>query len=151
MMLLRRRAAMKWAGVVLCAVMLVSWGASRWFLINITNVGEYSTLAQLSAGEVSVTWFQGRARHWPGPGWHIEGERRIPEWRWKVRWSTELRIQQIAVPLYLPLAVLALPTVWLFYRDRRSVRWSREGRCAGCGYDLSGVSGKCPECGRDDR
>ena len=53
------------------------------------------------------------------------------------------------VPLWLPCAVAVVSTAFLFYRDRRSARRSREGRCVGCGYDLSGVSAKCPECGRE--
>jgi hypothetical protein len=57
--------------------------------------------------------------------------------------------EMAAVPLLYLSALLAVPTAWLFHRDRRRVRWSREGRCVGCGYDLSGVSGKCPECGKE--
>lgn len=34
---------------------------------------------------------------------------------------------------------------------RGLVRWRRKGRgmCVWCGYDLKGLGGKCPECGRD--
>lgn len=32
-------------------------------------------------------------------------------------------------------------------RLRRRAR-SGPGRCRGCGYDLAGISGPCPECGR---
>ena len=32
----------------------------------------------------------------------------------------------------------------------KRARWKRAGRCAHCGYDLTGnVSGKCPECGTE--
>lgn len=40
------------------------------------------------------------------------------------------------------LPVLGLPAL------RRSAR-RRRGRCLGCGYDLSGGTGQCPECGRE--
>jgi hypothetical protein len=128
--------------------MLASWGASRWFLINVTHVGEYSALAQVVSGEIRVLWFPGWARHWPGPGWHIDGRRCAPAWSWKVGWGAELGTSHVTVPLYIPFALSALPTAFLFYRDRRSVRWAREGRCVWCGYDLSGVRGPCPECGK---
>lgn len=36
---------------------------------------------------------------------------------------------------------------WSRRQDRPEV-WTSQGRCAGCGYDLTGnVSGRCPECG----
>jgi hypothetical protein len=73
-------------------------------------------------------------------------------WAWRPSTQVAATVPTITitwVPLYIPFTLLALPTAWIFYRDRRSVRWRREGRCLGCGYDLSGVSGKCPECGRE--
>ena len=51
----------------------------------------------------------------------------------------------IVCPIWIILIIIALPTAYLFYRDRRYPR----GHCQGCGYDLTGnVSGVCPECGR---
>ena len=49
-----------------------------------------------------------------------------------------------------PILPLAILTAWLFYRDRRNVRWAETGRCVGCGYDLSGLpaGAGCPECGK---
>lgn len=41
--------------------------------------------------------------------------------------------------------VISVPRIVAF---ARGVRWSRTGRCAQCGYSLSGTVGKpCPECG----
>jgi hypothetical protein len=48
-------------------------------------------------------------------------------------------------PLWTPLALLTLVTAALWWRERRPFP---PGRCATCGYDLTGnVSGRCPECG----
>jgi len=48
------------------------------------------------------------------------------------------------VPLWLPLVIVAIPTIWLWWRDRRVP----PGHCQNCGYDLTGnVTGRCPECG----
>jgi hypothetical protein len=51
----------------------------------------------------------------------------------------------IALPFWLPAAIIGLATAFLLYRDRRRIR---PGCCRSCGYDLTGnVSGICPECG----
>jgi hypothetical protein len=51
---------------------------------------------------------------------------------------------ECALPLWLPFLVIVIPTVFLFWSDRRI----RFGRCQRCRYDLSGnMSGACPECG----
>ena len=55
-----------------------------------------------------------------------------------------------SAPLWV-LLLLAVPAVAMLYRNRRTVRWAREGRCAGCGYDLRGSPLRCPECGRPAR
>ena len=52
-----------------------------------------------------------------------------------------------AVPLW-PLMLAAAPAAISMYRNRRSVRWAREGRCRSCGYDLRETPDRCPECGR---
>ena len=54
------------------------------------------------------------------------------------------------LPIWWSLPLLSLPpvlTLWLHRRATRR-RLIREGRCVGCGYDLRGSPGRCPECGR---
>ncbi len=47
------------------------------------------------------------------------------------------------VPLWAPLLAIAIPTAWLWRRDRRHP----PGHCQRCGYDLTGnVTGVCSEC-----
>ena len=51
----------------------------------------------------------------------------------------------MSCPLWLPLLLIAAPTFWLFYTDRRAKPW----QCAKCRYDLRGIdTNKCPECGK---
>jgi hypothetical protein len=50
------------------------------------------------------------------------------------------------LPLWLPLVLVALPTLVLWWLERRPYP---AGRCQQCGYDLTvNESGRCPECGR---
>ena len=52
----------------------------------------------------------------------------------------------LCLPLWLPLAVVLLPTLASAFLLRRHAR--RPGHCPACGYDLTGnVTGRCPECG----
>ncbi len=56
----------------------------------------------------------------------------------------------LVVPFWWSLPLLSLPPLLtlLLYRRSTGRRLIREGRCAGCGYDLRGSPGRCPECGR---
>jgi len=56
------------------------------------------------------------------------------------RWG----FQGMAISLWVPLLIVAVPTVLLWWSDRQFP----EGHCQNCGYSLTGnVSGRCPECG----
>ncbi len=51
----------------------------------------------------------------------------------------------VAVPFWLPFAVCAGPTAYLWWRRGRRIP---PGHCRNCGYNLTGnVSGRCSECG----
>ena len=64
----------------------------------------------------------------------------------KTGFSTEQYIINFILPVWLPLVLLCVPTVF-FWRSARRSR-TRPGHCARCSYDLTGnVSGKCSECG----
>lgn len=45
-------------------------------------------------------------------------------------------------------AIMAAPAVLVWVVTRFRVR---DGHCAQCGYDLAGVTGRCPECGKSVR
>ena len=51
----------------------------------------------------------------------------------------------LVMPLWICLVITAVPTGYLWWRDRRRIP---PGHCRKCGYNLTGnVSGVCPECG----
>jgi len=56
-----------------------------------------------------------------------------------------VRWQVFYFPLWIPFLIFALPTAFVWYRDRRRIP---VGHCGRCGYDLTkNESGVCPECG----
>ncbi len=58
--------------------------------------------------------------------------------------TTKRWTQRVTLPLWLLLLLIAIPTAFLWWRDRPP----KPGHCP-CGYDLTGnVSGVCPECGQ---
>ena len=53
-------------------------------------------------------------------------------------------LSRLMIPFWLPLLATAIPTVWLWRRDRRHPR----DHCQWCGYNLMGnVTAVCSECG----
>lgn len=56
----------------------------------------------------------------------------------------------IVMPYWFVLLVIALatmPSAIGVRRERRRGRRARAGLCIGCGYDIRGIDGRCPECG----
>ena len=154
---------MKWIAVGALVLLATCWLAGGWLSVLLEyTAGSQSWTVQLGGGIVATCHAEFGTVPPPSPdGWHYEwrskgsqaiGWKLIPAYKDFSIPQARVQIRVLEVPLYIPFALLALPTAFLFYRDyrdRRSVRWAREGRCVGCGYDLSGVSGKCPECGRE--
>jgi hypothetical protein len=150
----RYRSVMKWIGVALCALTLVGWKLTAETGVGIecwTTRTEWEVSIHGGVLELSRRY----AHYWDtlsgwGYTWDITSSapsrRYVPS---LTRFSKGSRTDYwLYVPLYIPLALIAVPSAWLFYRDQRASCRARAGCCVGCGYDLSGVSTKCPECGR---
>ncbi len=159
---MRRRSRLlrvaKWGGVVVCAVIAITLIVSRWYWIAWTHSQGY-VLA--SGGVATSVWFQPGLGPWTtyyGNGVTLKTTKSglvavpssgppalrlwIPSYQ---IWSSDPYEVTVSFPLWVPFIPFAIPTAFLFYRDRRR---PRPGHCP-CGYDLTGnESGTCPECGR---
>lgn len=164
----RLAAVLKWAGAGLCVLAFAGWVWSRGYGGGVSHYKDgVSRGVGLQWGCFLLVRARAPLEHPNGLTWGY-GES-VPRWHWLPRWDSYPGSASLAqltppgqpsnsvaeIPLYIPFALIALPTCWLFYRDRRTVRWTRAGLCAGCGYDIAGlVAGRaggiavCPECGK---
>jgi len=71
----------------------------------------------------------------------LSGDGKLPGAFGQSRW--------IAVPYLTPLLPCAALPVMMLAGALRPRRRRRQGLCRQCGYDLRGVTEKCPECGTD--
>ena len=141
----RLRSTIKWSGAVATVLLLVVWVGSRWWAcsIGIPHAGN------VNMGGGSLT-FQGtnsaslrpNAFSWSGP------HRNIMAFEWWFHYHRLSRagetITLVFIPVWALVVLTAVPTAWLWCRDRRRA----PGLCIKCGYDLRGTDHKvCPECG----
>ncbi|HZW06481.1 MAG TPA: hypothetical protein VFF65_05105 [Phycisphaerales bacterium] len=97
--------------------------------------------------------YGGNGGGYSAPGFHVlwpsapEGYgpelHRLPKMGGGVNWG-------FTVPLWMPATAAALPLAacWtIAYRRRRA--WRTAGLCPVCAYDLTGITGPCPECGKE--
>ncbi len=163
-----RRCCWKWMGTSGCIITILAAAACTiWLTVGIGIGGRFSV--SVHGGGICLTWkdphpvreIQPRdelprglyVHPWPilDPVYMpIAGYRSkwdlIRDWCWSgllPRWySTGLWCGAV-VPLWVFLVVLGVPTLRLWWVDRR-----RPGHCVECGYNLTGnTAGRCPECG----
>ncbi|MCL4197374.1 MAG: hypothetical protein KJZ69_07750 [Phycisphaerales bacterium] len=140
----RLRSTCKWSGAVLTVLLFVVWvGSARWmvwseprddlglgirsgcFLLAVDESGRMmsGTRFELARNDHSFTW-----------------------WFWTLWISLNPVVGVVSIPVWFLALLLAVPTIWLWYRDRRRA----PGLCTKCGYDLRGMDhAVCPECGGD--
>ena len=146
----------KWSGVVLCVLIAGLWVFSAFrgimwmraysdgksgFLLILGGAVQSETMRPPVAGPVGLPTT-------PGPDTTT-----LSEWdlipvdspRWCEAALPTFEPTGFIIPLWLPLLLVALPTIGLFILDQRR---HRPGHCPSCGYNLTGnTSGKCPGCG----
>lgn len=133
----------KWAVTAACAVIALAWAANlRW-------TGRIHTKNSCVEIREGCVWLLcDYPRPWRKCGWSFRtGSASIRE-RLGLR-LPEASIQGTyllaIVPLWMPFSLATVPTVALWYRDRRG---TGSGHCRRCGYNLTGAEHeKCPECG----
>lgn len=146
------RRLIKWictVGVVITLFILGSFVYSRSILLR----GGANWMIGTWDGSVLVAWANDPVATtlWP-PAWSVSRRYRtlgdlLSAWRqYGLLPSRDFPAAMgLSIPLWMPLIVFGVPSVWMWRRDRRC---SRDGCCKRCGYDLTGkVSGACPECG----
>jgi hypothetical protein len=140
-----------WTGLAVCVLLLIVDVASVWWRVYWASQ-QRDRCVRFAWGESVVTWTRGGARIiGVSSGWHAH--RLITpgiEWWPTIQTYSPLRAPprrfiSVAIPLWIPLVVVAIPTGFLWRRERKR---PRPGHCPHCRYDLTGnVSGVCPECG----
>ena len=163
---------LKWAGVGICIVMTCAWSASNRWVIGLPRDGVSFTI---DGGSLQIyggaDWARNAVRPpqyvLPGSSGSVQRFPLRRYWTSSGRRSSKLHLSgpwtnpwhtvagkdpylnsytwSLNIPLYLVLLSAALPTAFLWYRDRRRIP---PGHCQRCGYNLTGnVSGVCSECG----
>jgi hypothetical protein len=143
----RARRIAKWTGLTLALLIAAAWTVSLWWAYGYVWV--YPTglrRVALFAGCIECgTYFPARfSSDGLETGWRAS--RHTVSIRWLPRGvhSPLPGATSVTVPGWIPFLLLAIPTAWLFWIERRA----RPGHCR-CGYDLAGLppDAACPECG----
>jgi hypothetical protein len=147
----RKGRMLKWAGLVVSLLIVVAWVVSlRWDVFYLEREpGAWDVRAQRTVyaayGRGCFAYYQGPYRPAkPDAHWGYIGYSSGPIWT-PILHHGAGSTWWVVVPLWMPFVLIAISTVYLWWRDRRRIR---PGHCQECGYNLTGnVSGVCPECG----
>jgi len=138
----RLRRILKWFGLSTCLLLVAVWIASLFCRLYYASP---NGLRIVGIGNLLVT--SARPGSPPELRWTFRTHRQPIDWRVVFRGPRRARLGTVilwCIPLWIPFVLVAIPTLWLWVRDRRPPT----GYCQNCGYNLTGnESGKCPECG----
>ena len=137
----RFRRVAKWCGVGVCLLLLVAWGVSLWQdfgFIRRNSGAEFVVHKGVLSFRHSESWPPS-----PWEGWFLESVF-VDSKTWSlfpVFFSGG--VNGFSLPLWIPFILTAMPTAWLFWRDRKPP----PGHCQRCGYNLRALTlPRCPEC-----
>ncbi len=145
--MLKQRGILKWAGLVVCGLVLLAWtGSTIWQFGRLCEDSEW----RIQDGCVAASW-----PRWTGhaPQWRLRLTTGFVEGRVGLELPAFSRFDlsantystTVTIPLWLPFLLVALPTAFMFYRDRKRIP---PGHCSTCAYNLTGAAHeRCPECG----
>ncbi len=139
----RLRRVAKWGGLTLSLLILLTWGASLVFAWEYWRLSPSHLITlDLDRGVLVTCWYDADVPT-SESSFAVRYEFSRPSWRLRFEQGIN-RFVYIGLPLWIPFLLAALPTAFLFWRDRRTP----PGHCQECGYDLTGnTSGVCSECG----
>lgn len=150
---------LRWAGTTAAALIAIAWIASaRWAIGGSNLIGE--TSARIGAGRLRAARMVYSPGH-PRPPHHrstVQFRQNTEPWSW---WFTHEQIvtsissdgpvsmsmlEVLSIPMWVPLALVALPTALAW---RRHLRRIPPDHCPRCRYNLAGLppNSPCPECG----
>ena len=134
-----------WTGLAVCVLLLIVGVASMWWDASWTSE-QRNRRIYLVGGQIEVLWARGGAHFTLViPGWQVLRGDSYYDIGWWPKIHTNPLQRLVTIPLWIPLVVVAIPTGFLWRRERKR---PRPGHCRSCGYNLTGnVSGVCPECG----
>jgi len=145
----------KWAGAVGCCIVFALMLFTTMFTVRWQN-SRLDCKVGVGLGAAFVGWqafFEKGLSSGDNPGWNADrtaNDLATIKYQWGrfalwPRSGIDYPDRYVSVPLWLVLALLACPTAWLWFGDRRRIP---AGHCRRCGYDLTkNESGVCPECG----
>ena len=133
---------MKWGGLGVSALLLGVWIGSVWW-----NAAYWS-------GGWEFGWNPGRffVQHTTlnmSPDGHIWRTDQWDSWEWWFYSPGNLQFPRTYVPIWLPVTISALITVFAWRLDTLARRRAKLGACPKCSYSRTGLalSAVCPECG----
>ena len=134
-----------WAAGVVLVLSVAAWVVSLWGPEVRTRGGTSFLLAagllaahpddNLDATERRVHGFRASLYWWPPGGMDFFGRQGGMWWG--------------CFPLWMPATASGAVLVGLWVVGVHQRRRAMAGHCNRCGYDLSGIIGPCPECGRE--
>jgi hypothetical protein len=144
-----RRSRIRWLALGLCLFSLLLWQVSIWSFTEYSyrSTAPHIRFITLGVGEFSVEYCP-KGSAIPGGTWQVYASRgglTLLAWRPSYResfWPGDAEYISVGLPLWIPTAITALWTAWL-WRPRRA-----PNTCC-CGYNLAGLplTSPCPECG----